>query len=187
MTTNNRVNVPLSGQTGTGSFCGSNSPIISTPTLGAATATSIGFGGSALSTYVASTSWTPTFTFATVGDLSVAYNTQVGYYAQVGALVVATFNLVFTPTYTTASGNAKITLPLTVLNAAAGQRSPISITTITYPVGATFIILAPQTNLSNAAMLAQGTGLGLTILSATQFPTGTQYTIIGTAVYLSTN
>ena len=43
MTTNNAVNVGLSGSTGTGSFAGSTSPTFVTPTLGAATATSLAF------------------------------------------------------------------------------------------------------------------------------------------------
>jgi len=44
MTTNNAVNVTLSGQTGTGNFVGSTSPTLVTPTLGVATATSITAG-----------------------------------------------------------------------------------------------------------------------------------------------
>lgn len=43
MTTQNIVNVGLSGITGTGTFVGSTSPTLITPTLGAATATSITF------------------------------------------------------------------------------------------------------------------------------------------------
>lgn len=43
MATNNAVNTSLSGQTGTGSFAGSISPTFTTPTLGVATATSLGF------------------------------------------------------------------------------------------------------------------------------------------------
>jgi hypothetical protein len=43
MTTNNSVNSPLSGTTGTGNFVGATSPTLVTPTLGAATATSIAF------------------------------------------------------------------------------------------------------------------------------------------------
>lgn len=41
MTTNNIVNTSLSGQTGTGSFVGSNSPALTTPNIGVATATSV--------------------------------------------------------------------------------------------------------------------------------------------------
>jgi hypothetical protein len=43
MTTNNAVNSPLSGTTGTGNFVGSTSATLVTPTLGAATATSLAF------------------------------------------------------------------------------------------------------------------------------------------------
>jgi hypothetical protein len=43
MATNNSVDVGLSGATGTGNFVGSTSPTLVTPTLGAATATSVTF------------------------------------------------------------------------------------------------------------------------------------------------
>jgi hypothetical protein len=43
MTTNNAVNVGLSGSTGTGSFVGSTSPSLTTPNIGAATASSMTF------------------------------------------------------------------------------------------------------------------------------------------------
>lgn len=43
MATNNAVNNGLSGATGTGSFVGSTSPTLTTPTIGAATATTITF------------------------------------------------------------------------------------------------------------------------------------------------
>ncbi len=46
MATNNEVGVGLSGATGTGSFVGSTSPSLTTPTLGAATATSVTFNPS---------------------------------------------------------------------------------------------------------------------------------------------
>lgn len=43
MATNNAVNVGLSGSTGSGNFVGSTSAVLVTPTLGAATATSVSF------------------------------------------------------------------------------------------------------------------------------------------------
>lgn len=43
MATNNQVNVGLSGSTGTGTFVGSTSPTLVTPTLGAATGTTLTF------------------------------------------------------------------------------------------------------------------------------------------------
>lgn len=60
------------------------------------------------------TSFTPTFTCATPGDLSVSYATQIGRYQQIGKLVFYKLNLVCTPTWTTATGEPRISgLPFT--------------------------------------------------------------------------
>ena len=49
--------------------------------------------------------WTPTVTFQTAGNLSVAYSVQVGWYIKIGKLVTATcFITTSTFTHTTASG-----------------------------------------------------------------------------------
>lgn len=89
---------------------------LTTPTLGVASATSINFGGGALSSYVPKTSFTPTFTFATPGDLSVSYASQVGLYERNGNVVTYQIILTCTPTFTTASGSIEIGgLPITVL------------------------------------------------------------------------
>jgi len=57
--------------------------------------------------------WTPDFTFSTPGDLTVSYSSQVGNYRIIGKLCIATFTLEFTPTYTTAANNPRVTgLPL---------------------------------------------------------------------------
>jgi hypothetical protein len=63
--------------------------------------------------------WTPALTFATQGDLSVAYSNQLGNYIKIGNLVVATF-VITTSTFShsTASGNLNITgLPFVSLSA----------------------------------------------------------------------
>ena len=89
---------------------------LTTPTLGVASATSINFGGGALASYVPKTSFTPTFTFATPGDLSVSYASQVGLYERIGNVVTYQVILTCTPTFTTASGAIRIGgLPITVL------------------------------------------------------------------------
>jgi hypothetical protein len=89
---------------------------LTTPTLGVASATSINFGGGALASYVPKTSFTPTFTFATPGDLSVSYATQVALYERIGNVVTYTIYLTCTPTFTTGAGAIRIAgLPLTVL------------------------------------------------------------------------
>ena len=49
--------------------------------------------------------FTPSLTFATPGDLSIAYSTQTGRYARVGNIVTVHVNLITsTFTFTTASG-----------------------------------------------------------------------------------
>lgn len=53
--------------------------------------------------------WTPTITFATPGDLSVAYTTQSGIYVKIGDMVFASFSIqTSTFTHTTASGDCRI-------------------------------------------------------------------------------
>jgi hypothetical protein len=86
---NNITGYSASGATGTTStnLVFSTSPTLTTPTLGAALATSIKFGsGTVLSTYEEGT-WTPS-----LGG-STTYNTQSGNYIKIGNLVYARFNL----------------------------------------------------------------------------------------------
>lgn len=52
--------------------------------------------------------WTPEFTFATPGDLAVSYNTQIGRLVHYGAWLQVFFYIDFTPTFSTASGNARL-------------------------------------------------------------------------------
>lgn len=60
--------------------------------------------------------WTPEITFATPGDVSVAYSTQRGFYVRMGMLCWIEFVIVTTTSFTwsTASGNLQVTnLPYT--------------------------------------------------------------------------
>ncbi len=121
MATNNGLNLSLSGQTGTGNIVGANTPTLITPVLGAATATSVNFGGTTLSHYDEGT-FMPTITCGTPGDLAVVYAAQLGSYTRVGRLVFVNVLLAFTPTYTTASGALRIdSLPFTILQDAGGS------------------------------------------------------------------
>src|SRR5262245_36696660 len=53
--------------------------------------------------------WTPTITFDTPGNLSVAYGTQVGTWCRAGGFVVARMVMITsTFTFTTASGGLRI-------------------------------------------------------------------------------
>ncbi len=108
---------------------------LTTPSLGVATATSISFGGSVLSTYAANTAWTPTMTFATPGDLSIAYTTQSGTYSRIGNIVCLTFVLAFAPTFTTASGSFQVTgLPFAIGSSCVGT---VQYQASAFPAGAT--------------------------------------------------
>lgn len=85
----------IASQTGTGTkFVVDNTPTLITPVLGAATATSINFGGTSLSIYAEST-WTPALSFGG-GSVGITYSTQSGTYIRIGKLVVASFNIVLT-------------------------------------------------------------------------------------------
>lgn len=70
---------------------------------------SVGFG-----------TWTPTLTFATPGDLNVAYTTRVGIYSKHGRRVTLTCSITTsTFTFSTASGNCEITgMPFTAITSA---------------------------------------------------------------------
>lgn len=176
MATNNAVNTSLSGQSGTGSFAGTTSPTFVTPTLGAALATSINFGGSSLANYVSGGTWTPTFTFLTPGDLSVSYSTRVGTYTRIGSVLIINCNLVFTPTFTTSSGILFITgVPN---NIAADSYGTCIIPSITYPVGTAYLV--SQATIGNAYIniLANGSATSSVNLSTSNFVSGVQRTII---------
>lgn len=186
MATNNAVNTSLSGQTGTGSFVGSTSPTLVTPVLGAASATSINFGGSSLSTNTASTSWTPVFTCVTPGNLSVSYTTQVGLYAQVGSIIIATFNISCTPTFSTASGFFRVTgLPVTsnaTTNAILVGSASLS---GTYNLGtATWVVTSIAPGTSYLSLFANQSNTSSSQFAIGTFTSGSPIGITGSIVYM---
>lgn len=100
------------GTTGSGAVARATSPVFVTPTLGAASATSINFGGSTLSTYTAGT-WTPAFAgTGTAGTFT--YSAQVGSYEQIGRMIIARFVLATSSASVSPTGTLNITgLPVT--------------------------------------------------------------------------
>jgi hypothetical protein len=181
MTTINAVGNGLSGAIGSGNFVGANTPTLITPVLGAATATSVNFGGSSLSTYTTLTPWTPTLTFATPGNLSVSYATQTGYYMQIGSLTLITFQISCTPTYTTASGNMQISG--SGLTAATfqyiGSAFMFSSGT-TWPAGRTSINLLMSAATNFIQLFGSGTGVADSVFTTTQVVTATNINFGGT-------
>lgn len=142
----NQVGNDLTGSTGTGAFVGATSPTLVTPTLGVAAATNINFGGTSLGNYGVST-FTPTFTTNVVGDLSVSYGTASGFYRRIGRTMTINYSMVFTPTFTTASGTLKL----------AGLPSAVNATTSVSPLMSASIdnLLIPGTN---TMVYAKGNG-----------------------------
>ncbi len=158
---------------------------LTTPNIGVATAASITFGGSVLSNYVARTAWTPTITFATPGDLSVSYATQVGFYSRIGSIVDVSFSLTFTPTYTTASGQISIAgLPLTS-NSTANNNSfgTLVVSAPAFPALTTSLYCTIVPNSSSITLGAAGSGTSIVNFSVTQFTTGVARSVFGSIRY----
>jgi hypothetical protein len=130
--------------------------------------------------------WTPVYTYATLGDLSVAYSTQIGVYTKIGRLVVVSFVVVTsTHTHTTASGNNQITgLPFTSANVtsqnAYGAVSWDGITKATY----TDIAARLVANSTTVDFVASGSGVSTSGVAASNCATGTQQTRTGTLFYV---
>lgn len=186
MTTINPVGNALSGVTGSGHFAGSTSPTFVTPTLGAATATSLTFGGGTLSTFTDLTTFMPTITFVTPGDLSVSYATQLGWYSQIGNILTFGVYVTFTPTYTTASGNFFI-VPMNILCAAnTNGIAPVYCPNagFTFPVGTTSLIALVNGGANNdIAILGQGSAT-TTQLTTTNIVTGVAHTFSLNMTYI---
>lgn len=127
--------------------------------------------------------WTPVLTFATPGDLSVAYSTQAGSYTKVGRQVMLSFFVVTsTFTHTTASGEIRLTgVPFTaaatlrgVSAMAMGGITKASYTQFSPSVrgGENFVVIA-----------ASGSGVVSTHVNAPDTPSGTAQAMAASLSY----
>ena len=129
--------------------------------------------------------WTPVITFATPGNLSVAYSTQIGRYQKIGRLVNAYFTLITsTFTHTTASGALQITgLPFTsVTSAGIYMCGPLlwqGITKANY----TSAVLQVISNVALAAIILSGSGQAAAEVTTAEAPTGGTLILAGQATY----
>lgn len=127
--------------------------------------------------------WTPVLTFATPGNLSVAYTTQTGWLVRLGALRLASFNIATSSfSHTTASGNLNVTgLPDT----SAGTYLQIGalawggITKASYTQIST--VLAAST--ATLRFDASGSAQALSTVTASDVPTGGTVVIRGVILY----
>lgn len=155
---------------GSGSIALTTSPTFVTPVLGAASATSISFGSTALSAYE-SGAWTPTLTAVTPGDLSVSYSFQQGTYQRIGNTVYISCSIVCTMTYTTASDGIRVNgLPIAVSLGNIISAACIGGTAFTVPSNTTaYIASAASSFVSITYTRSNGNSIALPI---TQFASG---------------
>ncbi len=178
----------LTDETGSGTAVFNTSPSLVTPTLGVASATSVNFGQQALGYYGEAQSWTPAFSFTTPGDISVSYATQTGAYYRIGTgLVFATWVLICTPTFSTASGALRITglpfaaksaLPFSMAGIISNQSAGI-----TYPAGTTSAVPTATTNATTLGVTCIGSATAAAVLSITSFVSGVAITLNGGCIY----
>ena len=143
------------------------------------------FGNETLSTYDEG-SWTPVLTFATPGNLSVVYSTQIGRYVRIGNICFATFRIdTSTFTHTTASGGVRVTgLPFTVsdisgFNQEFGLGGWQGITKATY----TDMAILSVPNATYAQIRASGSAVGASAVAATDMPTTGNVSLYGIAIF----
>jgi hypothetical protein len=169
--------------TGSGGIALATSPSFTTPTLGAASATSINFGGSTLSTYVTNT-WTPTIAPLTLGDWSVSYAAQTGVYTQVGNVVTILCKLIFTPTFTTAASTLVLGgLPVTINSLYAPSGAVGFLAGFTFPATTASIGVLGIVNTTTANIYGQRSTTTGAVFGVTNITTGVQAQIYFTMSY----
>lgn len=136
---------------------------------------------------VETTSWTPTLTFSTPGNLNVAYTNRSGMYTRHGRIGILSFSiLTSTFTHTTASGTMWITgLPVSVLPEDAiiqfpGSLSFRGITKANYTQYTPYV----ADGVSNIQIMCSGSGQTPADLAFGDMPTGGTVQLYGTIVFL---
>lgn len=168
--------VAATANTGTGAVARASSPAFITPTLGAALATSINFGGTTLSNYAEGT-WTPTITTSgTVG--TPAYTAQTGDYTRIGRLVILQFNIFLSGWTGSPTGNVSISGVPLVQGGQAGMCN-LSFYTVNGLASLNYGVSGLLTNTTIA--LYQGGNSTCTAITAAQFGTGAD--IYGMCIY----
>lgn len=128
--------------------------------------------------------WTPTVTFATPGDLTVAYSLQEGHYWRVGAMCLIAFRLDFTPTFTTASGGLRIEgLPFAILDSRDIGVPLMHGANMPYPAGVSTLMARFRNASSYMTIDGSGSGLATTDLIASDFTSGQAQTAVAGGVY----
>lgn len=133
-------------------------------------------------------SWTPVLTFATPGNQSIAYSTQIGTYAKVGRVVFAHyFILTSTFTHTTASGNLQVTgLPFTAANDSITSMGGLMWGGIT-KAGYTDIGSRVNANTNLFEFGSSGSGQTISNVTSADCPSGGSIQLRGSVMYFAAN
>lgn len=125
--------------------------------------------------------FTPTLAFATVGSSSWAYANLTATYTKVGRLVTATAVFDATPTIGTGSGNVQLGgLPFTPASSNVPAATFIGRSAWAWPAGSTQMVFMFG---STTLLMAAGTALGLTNVTAANMTNAAQHRVAFTASY----
>ena len=130
----------------------------------------------------ARTTFAPTVTFATPGDLSVVYVTQTGAYVRVGPMVLFWYDLVFSPTYTTALGLFEVSLPPV---APTDQKWAWPVSTFNHPAwtGSPDTMIVAVNGASSIQIQGLDSASSANQFTVAQIVSGVQYTLIFSGYY----
>jgi hypothetical protein len=131
-------------------------------------------------------SWTPSVSFTTPGNLSVAYSVQSGTWYKIGNLVYVSFVIQTSSfTWTTSSGSFVINgLPLSQSASVQVSEGTVEFQGITTPVGYTHYVLNNVPSSNQLSLRACGSGQTIVQIGTTAVPTGSSLLLRGSIVYL---
>lgn len=131
--------------------------------------------------------WTPVLTFQGVGDLSVTYSIQLGFYTKIGREVIARFTLnASSITYTTSTGDLRVTgLPFTSSSTTGSTtRSAVDFTGINKTGGYSNVTAGVNPNTSFMFFPSSGMGLSAANVRVADVASGNNVFINATVIFM---
>lgn len=130
-----------------------------------------------LSDVTAVTTFSPTASFGTPGDLSIVYGVQNGRWGKIGALTFFYLQITTTTfTFTTASGQFIITVPFTVQPGGRALVFPAAVGGVKFP-GTNSYIQGWAQSANGIALIASNSGGAVGLADNTYFTSGTNLNI----------
>lgn len=143
---------------------------------------------SASGAFFETNSFTPTITFATPGDLSTAYTEQFGQYTIIGNMAFVRLRVIFTPTFSTSTGNFYLQgFPVTTTAAttiASGSGTISNIIGFTWPAGVSDVCISPGGTDGYAVIKGSGPSISTTNFTVSELTSGASHTLAGLLLYV---